>query len=41
MSNKIKSSENIKSCIVLCGGQSRRMGQDKGSMIIHDKQTTK
>ena len=25
------------SCIILCGGQSRRMGQDKGSMIIHDK----
>lgn len=25
------------SCILLCGGQSRRMGQDKGSMIIHDK----
>ncbi|MBP3791919.1 MAG: molybdenum cofactor guanylyltransferase [Methanobrevibacter sp.] len=38
MSNEIeKSSENIKSCIVLCGGQSRRMGQDKGSMIIQDK----
>ena len=30
-------SENIKSCIVLCGGHSRRMGQDKGSMIIHKK----
>ena len=31
---------NIKkqrSCIILCGGQSRRMGQDKGSMIIRDK----
>ena len=25
------------SCILLCGGQSRRMGQDKGSMIIHNK----
>ena len=25
------------SCIILCGGQSRRMGQDKGSMIIQDK----
>ena len=37
MSNEIKNSENIKSCIVLCGGQSRRMGRDKGSMIIQDK----
>ncbi len=37
MSNGIKSSENIKSCIILCGGQSRRMGRDKGSMIIQDK----
>ncbi|WP_298523458.1 molybdenum cofactor guanylyltransferase [uncultured Methanobrevibacter sp.] len=37
MSNEIKSSENIKSCIILCGGQSRRMGRDKGSMIIQDK----
>ena len=36
MSNE-ENSENIKSCIVLCGGQSRRMGRDKGSMIIHDK----
>lgn len=36
MSNEINS-ENIKSCIILCGGQSRRMGQDKGSMIIQDK----
>ena len=27
----------MKSCIILCGGQSRRMGQDKGSMIIHNK----
>ena len=26
----------MKSCIIICGGQSRRMGQDKGSMIIHD-----
>ena len=25
------------SCIILCGGQSRRMGRDKGSMIIQDK----
>ena len=37
MSNEIKKSENIKSCIILCGGQSRRMGQDKGSMIIQNK----
>ena len=37
MSNKTKNNENIKSCIVLCGGQSRRMGRDKGSMIIQDK----
>ena len=29
--------ENIQSCIILCGGQSRRMGQDKGSMIIHNQ----
>ena len=36
MSNENKS-ENIKSCIILCGGQSRRMGQDKGSMLIQDK----
>ena len=37
MSNEIKNNENIKSCIILCGGQSRRMGQDKGSMVIKDK----
>ena len=37
MSNKTENYENIKSCIILCGGQSRRMGQDKGSMIIQDK----
>ena len=37
MSNENKKSENIKSCIVLCGGQSRRMGQDKGSMFIQGK----
>ena len=37
MSNETKNNENIKSCIILCGGQSRRMGQDKGSMIIKDK----
>ena len=29
--------EKQHSCILLCGGQSRRMGQDKGSMIIQDK----
>ncbi len=27
----------MKTSIILCGGQSRRMGQDKGSMIIKDK----
>ena len=27
----------MKSGIILCGGQSRRMGQDKGSLIIKDK----
>ncbi|WP_298501298.1 molybdenum cofactor guanylyltransferase [uncultured Methanobrevibacter sp.] len=37
MSNEMKNNENIKSCIILCGGQSRRMGRDKGSMIIQDK----
>ena len=37
MSNGNEKSENIKSCIILCGGQSTRMGQDKGSMIIQDK----
>ena len=37
MSSEIKSSENIKSCIILCGGKSSRMGRDKGSMIIQDK----
>ena len=37
MSNDIENSENIKSCIILCGGKSSRMGQDKGSMIIRDK----
>ena len=37
MSSEIENSENIKSCIILCGGQSRRMGRDKGSMIIQDK----
>ena len=36
MSNGINS-ENIKSCIILCGGKSSRMGRDKGSMIIQDK----
>ena len=37
MSNEAKNSENIKSCIILCGGKSSRMGQDKGSMIIQNK----
>ena len=37
MNSKNKNDENIKSCIILCGGQSRRMGKDKGSMIINDK----
>ena len=37
MSSEIKNNENIKSCIILCGGRSRRMGRDKGSMIIQDK----
>ncbi|MEE0934680.1 MAG: molybdenum cofactor guanylyltransferase [Methanobrevibacter sp.] len=37
MSSEIENNENIKSCIILCGGQSRRMGRDKGSMIIQDK----
>ncbi|KZX14507.1 molybdenum cofactor guanylyltransferase [Methanobrevibacter cuticularis] len=29
--------ENIRSCILLCGGMSRRMGQDKGTMLINEK----
>ena len=37
MSSETENSENIKSCIILCGGKSSRMGRDKGSMIIHDK----
>ena len=37
MSNNDQKSENIKSCIILCGGKSSRMGRDKGSMIIQDK----
>ena len=37
MDSENKISENIKSCIVLCGGQSKRMGQDKGSMTIQGK----
>ena len=37
MSNDYENGENIKSCIILCGGKSSRMGQDKGSMIIQDK----
>lgn len=30
-------SEKLYSCIILSGGMSRRMGQDKGSMIIQEK----
>ena len=37
MSNDNVNSESIKSCIILCGGKSSRMGRDKGSMIIQDK----
>ncbi|WP_407411010.1 molybdenum cofactor guanylyltransferase [Methanobrevibacter sp.] len=37
MSSEIENNENIKSCIILCGGQSRRMGRDKGSMVIQNK----
>ena len=37
MSSGIENNENIKSCIILCGGKSSRMGRDKGSMIIQDK----
>ena len=37
MSSELKNDENIKSCIILCGGKSSRMGRDKGSMIIRDK----
>ena len=37
MSSNIENSENIKSCIILCGGKSSRMGRDKGSMIIRKK----
>ena len=37
MNRETKNSENIKSCIILCGGKSSRMGHDKGSMIIQDK----
>ena len=37
MSNNDENGESIKSCIILCGGKSSRMGQDKGSMIIQDK----
>ena len=37
MSSEIKNNENIKSCIILCGGKSSRMGRDKGSMIIQNK----
>jgi len=27
----------MRSCIILCGGRSQRMGQDKGLMILEDK----
>ena len=37
MSSDIENGESIKSCIILCGGKSSRMGRDKGSMIIQDK----
>ena len=37
MSSGNENSENIKSCIILCGGKSSRMGRDKGSLIINDK----
>ena len=37
MSSGIENNENIKSCIILCGGKSSRMGRDKGSMIIQDR----
>ncbi|WP_405296109.1 molybdenum cofactor guanylyltransferase [Methanobrevibacter sp.] len=37
MSNINENCENIKSCIILCGGKSSRMGQDKGSMIIQNE----
>ncbi|MBQ8016582.1 MAG: molybdenum cofactor guanylyltransferase [Methanobrevibacter sp.] len=37
MSNEYDNNENIKSCIILCGGKSSRMGQDKGSMIIQNE----
>ena len=29
--------KKIKTCIILCGGDSRRMGKDKGSMIIRNE----
>ena len=30
-------SEKIKTCIILCGGKSKRMGKDKGSLIIQNE----
>lgn len=27
----------MRSCVILCGGRSRRMGQDKGLMILEEK----
>jgi len=35
--NSAESDKNIRSCILLCGGMSRRMGKDKGSLIISEK----
>ena len=33
----VMNGQKLYSCIVLSGGKSKRMGQDKGSMIIQDK----
>ena len=33
----MKNNQKLYSCIVLSGGKSKRMGQDKGSMIIQEK----
>ena len=33
----VMNGQKLYSCIVLSGGMSRRMGQDKGSMIIQEK----
>lgn len=37
LNNDFKNDTKLYSCILLSGGMSRRMGQDKGSMIIQDK----